>query len=156
MTTIQLLGREQAALDAKRRLSLPARWRSDIEQLSANQLVLTEHPDGFLLLMPLPKWQSFSQQFMGAGSGSQWLKRIILGSATPLELDSAKRLLLPQELCEAAAIEKQALMVGVGEYFEVWSPAEYAARRSQQRAQRLRDAASEQEAMQASLQDVRW
>ena len=101
MIGMQLLGREQVTLDAKHRLALPARYRDSVQALCADQLVATEHPDGFLLLMPEPKWQSFAAQFASAGQGSQWLKRIILGGASAVQLDSAKRFLLPAELREA-------------------------------------------------------
>lgn len=156
MTEIQLLGREQVTLDAKHRLALPARYRDSVLALCADQLVLTEHPDGFLLLMPEPKWQSFSQQFAQAGSASQWLKRIILGGAVAVQLDSAKRFLLPAELREAAGLDKLALLVGVGEYFEIWNPEDFAAQRSKQRAARTAEIAAQESSLQASLQEVRW
>ncbi len=155
MTGLQLLGREQVALDAKHRLAVPARYRPVIEQLCADSLVLTEHPDGFLLLMPEPKWQSFSQQFASASNASQWLKRIILGGACPVQLDSAKRFLLPAELREAAGLDKQALLLGVGDYFEIWNPSEFAAQRGKQRLQRPQEAQAEQD-LRSSLQEVRW
>ncbi len=156
MAEIQLLGREQVTLDAKHRLSLPARYRDSVSALCADQLVLTEHPDGFLLCMPEPKWHSFSQQFSHAGSANQWLKRIILGGACPVQLDSAKRLLLPVELREAARIDKLALLVGVGEYFEIWNPEDFAALRNKQRALRAAEVVVQEQNLQASLQEVRW
>ena len=156
MTAQQLLGREQVTLDAKHRLALPARYRASVEAICADQLVLTEHPDGFLLLMPEPKWQSFALQFANAGGASQWLKRIILGGACALSLDSAKRFLLPQELRQAAGIDKQVLLLGVGDYFELWNPADFAAQRDKQRVIQAPDAATQQAALQASLQEVRW
>lgn len=156
MTAIQLLGREQVTLDAKHRLAVPVRYRDSVQALCADQLVLTEHPDGFLLLMPEPKWQSFSQQFTQAGGASQWLKRIILGGASAVQLDSAKRFLLPAELREAAGLDKLALLVGVGEYFEIWNPEDFAAQRSKQRAARALEAAAQEPGLQASLQEVRW
>jgi MraZ protein len=156
MTVQQLLGREQVALDAKHRLAMPARYRESVQLLCADALVLTEHPDGFLLLMPQPKWGSFSQQFAQAGGTSQWLKRIILGGACPVVLDSAKRFLLPQVLRQAAGIDKQVLLVGVGEYFEIWNPADFATQRDKQRAQRQTDVAAQECDLQTSLQEVRW
>ena len=156
MIGMQLLGREQVTLDAKHRLALPARYRDSVQALCADQLVVTEHPDGFLLLMPEPKWQSFAAQFASAGQGSQWLKRIILGGASAVQLDSAKRFLLPAELREAAGLGKQVLLLGVGEYFEIWNPEDFAAQRSRQRAARAAEAAAQEQGLQMSLQEVRW
>ena len=156
MIETQLLGREQVTLDAKHRLALPARYRDSVQALCADQLVLTEHPDVFLLLMPQPKWQSFSAQFAQASNASQWLKRIILGGASPVLLDGAKRFLVPAELREAAGLDRLALLVGVGEYFEIWNPEDFAAQRSKQRAARSAEVAAQDQSLQASLQEVSW
>ena len=153
----QLLGREQVALDAKHRLSLPTRHRAAVAALCANKLVLTEHPDGFLVLMPEPKWQVFSAQFVGAPMSSQWLKRIVLGCAVFCELDAANRLVLPQELRESAGIDKQAYLVGVGDHFELWSPEEYQARVAKQKLAHAREREQDEaSALQAAKNEVRW
>ena len=153
----QLLGRDQVALDAKHRLSLPTRHREAVAALCANKLVLTEHPDGFLVLMPEPKWQVFSAQFVGAPMSSQWLKRIVLGSAIFCELDAASRLVLPPELRESAGIDKQVYLLGVGDHFELWKPEEYQARVAKQKLAQARGREQDEaSALQAAKSEVRW
>ena len=50
------------------------------------------------------------------------LHRMILGAASQLELDSAGRMLIPQNLRAFAKLKEEAILVGQGDYFEVWAP----------------------------------
>lgn len=50
------------------------------------------------------------------------LFRMILGSATRLELDKNNSVILPQELMDFANIKTDATLVGQGNYFEIWTP----------------------------------
>jgi MraZ protein len=50
------------------------------------------------------------------------LRRLILSSAYPVEMDKVGRILVPQHLREAIALESEAVVAGQGEYFEVWTP----------------------------------
>ena len=71
-------------------------------------------------------------------------------------LDGAKRFLVPAELREAAGLDRLALLVGVGEYFEIWNPEDFAALRNKQRALRAAEVVVQEQNLQASLQEVRW
>jgi MraZ protein len=51
------------------------------------------------------------------------LLRMILGAASELEVDEAGSILIPQNLREFANLNDEAILVGQGDYFEVWSPA---------------------------------
>ncbi len=51
---------------------------------------------------------------------SLW-KRLLVGFAEEVELDGAGRLLVSPELRKFAGLEKQAMMVGQGSHFEIWS-----------------------------------
>lgn len=50
------------------------------------------------------------------------LRRFIFSSAERVDIDRAGRMLLPQFLREVAMLESTAIIVGVGDYFEIWSP----------------------------------
>jgi MraZ protein len=54
------------------------------------------------------------------------LRRLILSNAYPVEVDKVGRILVPQNLRAFLAIENGELTVaGQGDYFEVWTPAEW-------------------------------
>jgi MraZ protein len=53
------------------------------------------------------------------------LLRMILGAASELEMDEAGCIFVPQNLREFANLNGEAVLVGQGDYFEVWSPAHW-------------------------------
>jgi MraZ protein len=50
------------------------------------------------------------------------LKRLLYSSADRVDPDRAGRILVPQFLREVAMLESEAVIVGIGDYFEIWSP----------------------------------
>jgi MraZ protein len=67
-------------LDAKGRMSIPARYRDALsEQYEAHHL--TRHPDGCLLLFPRPTWESHREQIAAWPIQARDWKRIFLGNA---------------------------------------------------------------------------
>ena len=63
------------------------------------------------------------------------LLRLILGSATELGVDKNNHLMIPDSLKDFANLHEDILLIGQGDYFEIWSPDLW----SRQEAQ-LRDA----------------
>lgn len=50
------------------------------------------------------------------------LRRLIYANGEQLEVDKAGRILIPQFLREAVGLDGEAILVGAGDYFEIWSP----------------------------------
>ncbi|WP_369819513.1 division/cell wall cluster transcriptional repressor MraZ, partial [Oleiphilus sp. HI0117] len=48
-------------------------------------------------------------------------QRLLIGYATPLEMDGNGRILVPPTLREYANLEKKLMLVGQGKKFELWS-----------------------------------
>jgi MraZ protein len=116
-------GATQINLDAKGRMSVPTRSRDPLTQGGTVKLVLTAHPDGCLLLYPLPAWEPIRTKVMAFPSldrqASLW-KRLLVGFAEEVEPDSAGRLLISAELRDFAHITRQVMLVGQGSHFEIW------------------------------------
>ena len=111
-------------LDAKGRMAIPARHRDALLALAEGRLVLTAHPHRCLLLYPAPAWEPIRAKILAAPSletQSAMLRRLLVGFAVDSEMDAAGRLLVPPELRQYAALEKQVWLVGQGSHFEIWS-----------------------------------
>ena len=111
-------------LDAKGRLAIPAKHRDALQSQGGGHLVLTAHPHRCLLLYPQPAWEPIQAKLMGLSSfdkQSSTLQRLLVGFAEDIELDSAGRLLVSPVLREFSGLEKQAMLVGQGSHFELWS-----------------------------------
>ena len=111
-------------LDAKGRMAVPARHRDALVAAGDGHLVLTAHPHRCLLLYPTPAWEPIRARILAAPSleaQSAKLRRLLVGFAVDLDMDSSGRLLVPPELRRYAGLDKQVWLVGQGSHFEVWS-----------------------------------
>ena len=116
-------GATQINLDAKGRMSVPTKARDPLTQGGTVKLVLTAHPEGCLLLYPLPAWEPIRAKVMAFPSldrQSNLWKRLLVGFAEEVEPDSAGRLLIAPVLRDYAHIKRQVMFVGQGSHFEIW------------------------------------
>ena len=133
-------GASSLSLDAKGRLSVPTRHRDVLSATAAGQLTITKHPHGCLMVFPRPEWEKFRERIAALPMDAQWWKRIFLGNAMDVEMDGTGRVLVSPELREAAGISKEAVLLGMGSYFELWDKSTYDAQ--------------EAKAMQGAMPDV--
>jgi len=117
-------GINEIQLDDKGRVTIPTRYRQQLEQDSKNHLVTTIDTEArCLLLYPLPDWEAIEQKLEKLPSFNRQARRIqrlLLGHATEAELDSQGRILIPQPLREYAGLQKSIILVGQGKKFEIW------------------------------------
>jgi MraZ protein len=109
-------------LDAKGRIAIPTRHRGALLDGSTS-LVLTAHPDGCVLIYPAPAWEPVRERveaFPSFNPQASWWKRLLLGFEEHATPDNAGRVLLPPALRQHAKLEREAMMVGQGRYFELW------------------------------------
>lgn len=112
------------ALDGKGRLAIPTKYRDVLMQRCGGHLVVTLDPSNCLLLYPFPEWEPIEKKLNALPSFnpvSRMMQRILVGSATDVEMDSAGRILLPSLLRDRARLEKDVVLVGQGNKFEIWS-----------------------------------
>ncbi len=109
-------------LDAKGRLTVPARWREQLAAQAPGPLVLTKDPAGCLGLYPQAAFAQLEAVLMTLPSEDAAWKRLYLGHAHELEVDSGSRILMPPELRRWAGMKEggSVTFMGVGAYFELW------------------------------------
>ena len=83
------------------------------------------------MVFPRPAWETFRDKVAALPMSAAGWKRIFLGNAMDVELDSTGRVLVSPELRAAAGITKDAVLLGMGNYFELWDHATYAAQEAQ-------------------------
>lgn len=133
-------GASALTLDAKGRMSIPSRHREALQLQAEGRVTVTKHPDGCLMLFPRPEWERFRERIAALPMEAHWWKRIFLGSAADVELDTAGRVLITPELRTAAGLERDVMLLGMGSHFEVWDAATYAAKEQAAMAQGMPDA----------------
>lgn len=130
MSTGEFQGKTAISLDSKGRLAVPTRYREILQNDAQNQMTITEHPDGYLMLFPRPQWLTLKNNAAQLDQDAAWWKRVVIGSANDVELDSAGRILVSPELREAAQINKEVLLIGMLSHFEIWDRSVYQQRKT--------------------------
>jgi MraZ protein len=126
-------GATKIALDDKGRMVVPARYRERLAERSGGQLIVTVNLDGeCLLIYPMSDWEPVERKVMELPAFhplSSRLRRLMVGHATDLTLDGHGRVLLPTELRQFAQIDRNAMLVGQGNRFELWQEARWTEKR---------------------------
>jgi len=118
-------GVQHINLDAKGRLSVPARQRESLLDISSGSVVVTiDTQSSCLVMYPLREWERVErdvQDLPTLNPAVRRFQRLVLGYASDLDLDSNGRILLPGALREYANLEKRVVLVGQGNKLELWS-----------------------------------
>ena len=115
------LGLHNYFLDDDHYLTTPASFR----EVMAEGAYVTQGFERNLVIMTEKAFQELYERVVAmniANPLARLLLRLILGNATRLETDQAGRILLPNNLIMFAGLEKKVVLVGQGDYFEVWAP----------------------------------
>lgn len=119
-------GETAITVDDKGRLAIPTAYRELVVEACANRLVITYNPfdSGCLWLFPHTEWERVRDQVNALPSVKavhRALQMKLVGAAAMVEPDGAARILLPASQRTAAGIEKKAVLLGMGNKFELWS-----------------------------------
>ena len=121
-------GQYEHTMDAKGRISLPARFREVLAELDpsgdGDRVILTRTFQKCLVLYPLDQWLSFEQKVRELPQfdpAVQQLKRVYIAGATECSLDKHGRILVPQPMREMAQLERDVVWVGQLDTMELWS-----------------------------------
>ena len=79
------------ALDGKGRVTVPSRFRDVLMETVGGKLVVSKSPDGCLCLFPLPVWEGFEAELLKLPAQHVGWKRLYVGSATDVTIDTSSR-----------------------------------------------------------------
>ncbi|WP_246432394.1 division/cell wall cluster transcriptional repressor MraZ [Xanthomonas theicola] len=107
-------------------MAVPTAYRDLVARASGNRLVLTYNPfeAGCLWLYAEKEWERVRDDVM-AKPNTQRVVRVLqqklVGSSAALELDANSRITIPPSHRAAVGVEKRAVLLGMGDKFELWS-----------------------------------
>jgi mraZ protein len=105
-------------MDAKGRMAIPAKYRDSLASACDGRIVMTAHTqDRCVLVYPEPEWQTILPKIEALptfNKASLRAQRLLIGYATPLELDGNGRVLVPPTLRDYAKLDKKLMLVGLG------------------------------------------
>jgi MraZ protein len=142
---INFLGEYEVTLDAKGRFSLPAGFRKQLPEGSPESFVINRGFENCLTLYPLSTWKELEEKISKLNDFNPKVrdfKRLFLNGATPVEADSAGRLLVTKSQKEYARIDKDMVFSSQGNKVEIWDRDTYY-KYIQSKAESFADLASE-------------
>ncbi|GAC1360039.1 MAG: division/cell wall cluster transcriptional repressor MraZ [Herpetosiphon sp.] len=114
------LGEYEHSVDAKGRIAVPAKFRSQLE----GGLVVTRGFERCLQVYPMDQWQLLADKVSSLSQGqseARSLRRILFAQAFDTELDKQGRIVLPNSLRQYSGISENAVVAGMNSYFEIWA-----------------------------------
>lgn len=123
-------GITKISVDAKGRIAVPKHHRDTLIDNNISEIVVTADLSGCLLVYPMPIWEHIEDQLVELPNNhphARRLQRLYIGYATPMELDSTGRILLPAELREYAGVDRKVVLIGQGKKLELWDERAWAA-----------------------------
>ncbi len=113
------LGDYQHTLDAKGRVSLPAKFRAEM----TGKLVVVNGLDACLYVYPADEYARFTADLVAKNEFEprvRRMQRFFTAGAVEVELDSAGRISLPPKLQKYAGLKKDVSITGSGNRIEIW------------------------------------
>lgn len=135
-------GVHQITLDAKRRLSVPAKLRAFFETESEGKMLITIDlsPHRNLLVYTVPEWnrvQADLKAKLGSSARERQVFDLLTDNMSELELDGTGRVLLPDYLCKFANLDKKVTLVGKINKLSLWDTEAWEAKRERDIAELL-------------------
>ncbi len=121
---VYFFGTFEHSIDERGRLAIPARYR----RAFVDGGVLRDGPEGCIELYTEEAFNEEIQRRLGSASGNRSLssrrtRRSFMHNAFSVELDRQGRVLIPQQLRDdETAAETRMVIVGCGDYLELWTP----------------------------------
>ncbi len=115
-----LIGEFTHTLDDKKRISLPTKIRKEL----GKSIVITPGLDSCLFLFTKSDWSKIADK-LSSGSmleqNTRSFSRYLFGQAMDVSVDSAGRILIPDNLRSLAGLSQKVVLIGVKTRMEIWS-----------------------------------
>lgn len=116
------LGEYRHSLDVRNRVSLPKKIR---DKIKVGKVILAKGFEGCIFGFEPESWTREAAHHLEVSVTEQRarrLRRYLFSSAIEVRIDKLGRILIPANLKEHARLGNEAVVIGAGDHFEVWSP----------------------------------
>jgi len=117
-------GEYERTVDAKGRITVPAHMLVSGDDVNWSSVMVVKGDPGCLFLYDLATWKSVLNEAYAslADDESRVFMHRALSDAHLSDIDNLKRITIPAALLSHARIEKKAVIVGMFNRLEIWSP----------------------------------
>ncbi|MCI6157407.1 MAG: division/cell wall cluster transcriptional repressor MraZ [Peptoniphilaceae bacterium] len=113
------IGEYNHSVDAKGRVSLPARFRDDLSET----FYITRGMENCLFIYDRSEWEKMDERIRSlrlTAKAARGFSRLFYAGAMEVSCDRQGRFLIPPHLRTFAAIDKEVVIIGVSNRIEVW------------------------------------
>ena len=115
-------GSSSHTCDPKGRLIIPSRFRDVIKTGGGEGIILTTSMTEALSAYTFDEWKKVESKLLKSKTANaSAIRRFFLGNAQECNCDKQGRILIPKSLRDYAGIEKELMLVGLIDHFEVWA-----------------------------------
>lgn len=116
-------GTSYHTIDDKGRIVIPSRFRELIRAEDGDHIMVSRM-DQCLVAFPMAVWQQLEERILNNAKKTGFMRRfrrVFLGGAQKCTCDKQDRILVPPSLRQYAGLNKEIVLVGVLDHFEIWS-----------------------------------
>jgi MraZ protein len=119
-------------VDEKRRVQIPSQWRKGQHEVEFMLILWPSGPvkDACLMVLPPPVAEKLRQKITSMPFGdsqAESLRRFLGRKSQMVPSDKSGRITLPEHMAAAAGVKEKAVLVGMFDRFQVWSPERFEA-----------------------------
>ena len=110
-------------IDSKGRIIIPARFREIIKADGSNGLMISRMDKG-LVAYTFDEWRKIESRILSLAEKSESMRRfrrVFIGGAAECNCDKQDRILIPPLLRQYAEFDREVVLVGVLDHFEIWA-----------------------------------
>jgi len=110
-------------IDEKGRIIIPTRFR-DVIRVGGGDSIMVSGLDKSLFAYTYDEWTKIENRILALAEKSDNMRRfrrVFIGGAHECNIDKQGRVLIPPTLRQYAEIEKEIVVLGVLDHFEIWS-----------------------------------
>lgn len=111
------------SLDPKGRLNIPTRFRDVLREQYNSEMLIVTHWQKCLRAYPVAEWEALEETLLAQGKNQPDFGRFVrylIAGVSECPLDKQGRILLPPALRSGLGIEKDVVVVGMLQHFEIW------------------------------------
>lgn len=120
------IGSFKYSIDAKGRVSIPAKLRKYLSTEANDTFVMTRGTAKCIDLYPMDRWKELTSEKLDKlntfNPQEAMFIRMFLQEAAEDKLDTQARLLIPKSLIDYAGIQKDVFILGAVKKIEIWNP----------------------------------
>ena len=125
-------------VDSKNRLFVPAKYR---EELGETFVVSQSIRGNYLKIYSHAEWEKYIAPIkLLPRKTSEEALRFLIGNSIEVSPDGQGRIVLPQSMLQFASIVKGTVIIGCGDYAEIWAEESYENNQAEQDMEALRAA----------------